>query len=82
MTANEPSGPVRVGYAVLGGDDTRLYQTEKRARYYAGFNGRVAPVYTLPDNPVAARQPAVLIRLRWFLFGMAVAALVIGVGAA
>ncbi len=76
MSGREPSGPVLVGYAVLGGDDTRLYQTERAARYYAGFNGRVEPVYTLPDYLAPSAPPSLALRLRWFLAGAVSAALV------
>lgn len=70
------SGPVLVGYAVLGPGGVRhFYASLEEARYFVGFNGRIEPVYTLPDY-LTPGGSSLAARLRWFLAGAVSAALV------
>lgn len=76
MSGLEQAGPVLVGYVVLGPGEVRhCYASVEEARYFGGFNGRIDPVYTLPDY-LAPSAPSLALRLRWFLAGAGSAALV------
>lgn len=84
--SGHPEGPKLVGYAVLKGDGTRVYETESRARFYSGFaDDAVEPVYTLPDY-LAPAAPSLRQKITWaftgaVLMGLACLAAVVAGGA-